>query len=236
MILYGADDCLPMTKKYEELFAKEKFQADCDLKASNIILKGLPSYVYSLFNHQRVSKDLYERLQLLMQDLGVADHLIAQIVITHNAAYQADDLDTYDSHCDDFSTAKAVLMANLSSYRSMFSSSVMSKETNVISIADSEETSMLEEESRSKMLLKQSKCFIPQEELSDEQAFRLQTSHPSTNQSPSSPVKIEAPRELPKLSLVTTSLKKLKYHLGQFENLVKKQITPDALTKGEWGV
>nr|GFA92802.1 hypothetical protein [Tanacetum cinerariifolium] len=28
------------------------------------------------------------------------------------------DLDAYDSDCDDFSTAKAVLMANLSSYES----------------------------------------------------------------------------------------------------------------------
>ncbi|GJS38772.1 hypothetical protein Tco_0563815 [Tanacetum coccineum] len=136
------------------------------------------------------------------------------------------------------------------------------QETNVISIVDSKETLMLEEESRSKMLLKQSdpmvlekkvnikpinyaelnrlsedfgKHFVPQQELSDEQAFRLQTLHPNTDQSASSPVKIEAPRELPKVSLVNTSLKKLKYHLGQFDNVVKKQITPDALTEGEWG-
>ncbi|GKE03278.1 hypothetical protein Tco_1395296, partial [Tanacetum coccineum] len=39
-----------------------------------------------------------------------------QTIITHNATYQADDLDAYDFECDDFSTAKAVLMANLSSY------------------------------------------------------------------------------------------------------------------------
>ncbi|GJY63080.1 hypothetical protein Tco_0464540 [Tanacetum coccineum] len=144
----------------------------------------------------------------------------------------------------------------------LYDGSVIAKETNVISIADSEETLMLEEESRSKMLLKQSdpmvlekkvnikpinyaelnrlsedfgKRFVPQQELSDEQAFRLQTSHPNTDQSASSPVKIEAPRELPKVSLVNTSLKKLKYHLGQFDNVVKKRITPDALTEGEWG-
>ncbi|GJU31565.1 copia protein [Tanacetum coccineum] len=114
---------------------------------------------------------------------------------------------------------------------------VITKETNVISIADSEETLMLEEESRSKMLLKQNfgKRFIPQQELSDEQAFQLQTLHHNTDQSASSPVKIEAPRELPKVSLVKTSLKKLKYHLGQFDNVVKKQTTPDALTEREWG-
>ncbi|GJS00194.1 hypothetical protein Tco_0316702 [Tanacetum coccineum] len=77
--------------------------------------------------------------------------------------------------------------------------------------------------------------FVPQQELSDEQAFWLKTSHPNTDQSASSPVKMEAPRELPKVSLVNTSLKKLKYHLGQFDTMVKKKITPDAITEGEWG-
>ncbi|GKA74559.1 hypothetical protein Tco_0780861 [Tanacetum coccineum] len=83
----------------------------------------------------------------------------------------------------------------------LYDGSVIAKETNVISIADSEETLMLKEESRSKMHLKQNfgKCFVPQQELSDEQAFRLQTSHPNTDQSASSPIKIEAPRELPKM-------------------------------------
>ncbi|GKB42281.1 hypothetical protein Tco_0887223 [Tanacetum coccineum] len=79
------------------------------------------------------------------------------------------------------------------------------------------------------------KRFVPQQELSDEQAFRLQTSHPNTDQSASSPVKIKASRELLKVSLVNTSLKKLKYYLGQFDNVVKKRITPNALTEGEWG-
>ncbi|GJS23215.1 reverse transcriptase domain-containing protein [Tanacetum coccineum] len=41
-----------------------------------------------------------------------------QMVITHNAAYQADDLDAYDSDCDELNTAKVALMANLSHYGS----------------------------------------------------------------------------------------------------------------------
>ncbi|GJS98025.1 hypothetical protein Tco_0819195 [Tanacetum coccineum] len=342
------------TKKYEELSATEKIQADCDLKATSIILQGLPSDVYSLDNHHRVAKDLWERVQLLMQDsglavpvfkqgddpidainkmmsflskgrqslfaagtsgtranisgtggnnsaqgyskvlneeelgfladLGVVEGPAIQKIITHNTAYQADDFDAYDSDCDDFSTAKAVLMANLSSYGSdvlskeketknidkeialekkvkemdnivckmgqsaqtvhmltkpqvfydnnlkqvlgfqnpfylkksqqirpmLYDGSVIAKETNVISIADSKEILMLEEESRSKMLLKQnfSKRFVPQQELSNEQAFWLQTLHHNTDQSASLPVKIKAPRELPKGEVVyTTSLR-----------------------------
>ncbi|GKC30032.1 hypothetical protein Tco_1037326, partial [Tanacetum coccineum] len=41
--------------------------------------------------------------------------------------------------------------------------------------------------------------------------------------------------ELPKVSLVNASLKKLKFYLAQFDSVVKKRTTPDALTEGEWG-
>ncbi|GKD74390.1 hypothetical protein Tco_1332672, partial [Tanacetum coccineum] len=41
-----------------------------------------------------------------------------QTVITHNAAYQADNLDAYDSDCDELNSAKVALMANLSHYGS----------------------------------------------------------------------------------------------------------------------
>ncbi|GJX59090.1 hypothetical protein Tco_0290480 [Tanacetum coccineum] len=59
MILSGADNHPPMldkdlTKKYVELSAAEKIQADCDMKATNIILQGLPADIYSLVNHHRV--------------------------------------------------------------------------------------------------------------------------------------------------------------------------------------
>ncbi|GKE24832.1 reverse transcriptase domain-containing protein, partial [Tanacetum coccineum] len=258
-------DGVTRLKKYAELSASKKLQDDCDLKATNIILQGLPTYVYALVNHHRIAKDLWEQVQLLMQDSGlavpvfkqgddpidainkmmsnlstlitsrfpttnnqlgnssnprqqatihdgrvtiqqvqgrqgsfaagtsgtranilgtcgnnsgqqrvvkcvncqkeghmarqcpkpkrkrdatwfrdkvllveaqgygkvlneeeldfladprVAEGLVTQTVITHNATYQADDLDAYDSDCDDFSTAKEILMANLSSYRS----------------------------------------------------------------------------------------------------------------------
>ncbi|GJT70710.1 hypothetical protein Tco_1029996 [Tanacetum coccineum] len=46
------------TKKYAKLSAAEKIQADYDMKATNIILQGLPADIYSLVNHHRVAKDL----------------------------------------------------------------------------------------------------------------------------------------------------------------------------------
>ncbi|GKG09284.1 hypothetical protein Tco_0338030, partial [Tanacetum coccineum] len=49
---------------------------------------------------------------------GITEGQAIQTVITHNAAYQADDLDAYDSDCDELNTAKVALMENLSHYGS----------------------------------------------------------------------------------------------------------------------
>ncbi|GJU27316.1 hypothetical protein Tco_1165937 [Tanacetum coccineum] len=61
------DNGVTKTKKYAELSAAKKIKADCDMKATNIILQGLPVDIYSFVNHHRVAKDLWERVQLLMQ-------------------------------------------------------------------------------------------------------------------------------------------------------------------------
>ncbi|GKC39099.1 hypothetical protein Tco_1051483, partial [Tanacetum coccineum] len=123
------------------------------------------------------------------------------------------------------------------------------KNTSAIVIPDSEETLMLAEESRSKMLLKQKDPmmlekkvnttpvdytvlnqlsqdfetrFVPQTELSAEQAFWSQNSVNSLDPTLSSrPTKVEVPKELPKVSMVNTSLKKLKHHLASFDVVVK---------------
>nr|GEU81237.1 uncharacterized mitochondrial protein AtMg00810-like [Tanacetum cinerariifolium] len=79
------------------------------------------------------------------------------------------------------------------------------------------------------------KRFTPQQELLAEQAFWLCMSDPTSKPSDALPVKIEAPKELPKISLVNENLKKLKFHLTKFENVVKIRTTPNAHTEGEWG-
>nr|GEW97337.1 retrovirus-related Pol polyprotein from transposon TNT 1-94 [Tanacetum cinerariifolium] len=54
-------------KKYSELSATEAIQADCDVKATNIILQGLPPEVYALVSTHKIVKELWERIQMLMQ-------------------------------------------------------------------------------------------------------------------------------------------------------------------------
>ncbi|GKE58116.1 hypothetical protein Tco_1497301, partial [Tanacetum coccineum] len=73
--------------------------------------------------------------------------------------------------------------------------------------------------------------------LSAEQAFWLKHSNYNHDTSVKShtPVRIETPSELPKVSLVNESLKKLKYHLASFDKVVKKRTTSDVISAGAWG-
>ncbi|GJS88101.1 hypothetical protein Tco_0770737 [Tanacetum coccineum] len=104
------------------------------------------------------------------------------------------------------------------------------KNTSAIMIPDSE---------RSISLLK--RChfetrFVPQTELSAEQAFWSQNSVNSSYPTLSSkPTKVEVPKELPKVSMVNTSLKKLKHHLAGFDVVFKERTTTTAITEGSWG-
>nr|GFD31491.1 hypothetical protein [Tanacetum cinerariifolium] len=54
-----------------------------------------------------------EELEFLANP-GTAESSSNQTVTTNNAAYQEDDLDAYDSDCDEINSAKIALMANLS--------------------------------------------------------------------------------------------------------------------------
>nr|GEZ47556.1 hypothetical protein [Tanacetum cinerariifolium] len=231
----------------------ESIQADCDVKATNIILQGLPPEVYTLLRTHKVAKELWERIQMLMQgtsltkqerecklydefdkfaykkeeslhdfylrfslllndmniynmkleqfqvntkflnthppewskfvmdvklvrdlhttnvdqlhaylgqheyhaneeleflaDLGIAETQSTQYVVTNNAAYQVDDLDAYDSDCDEINSAKIALMVNLSHYGSDNLAEVHNQDnvTNNVIYHDVEATSTFEQ-------------------------------------------------------------------------------------------
>ncbi|GJT48923.1 retrovirus-related pol polyprotein from transposon TNT 1-94 [Tanacetum coccineum] len=71
-----------------------------------------------LVQAQASGQILHEEELAFLADPGIPEGQATQTVITHNAAYQADDLDAYDSDCDELNTAKVALMANLSHYGS----------------------------------------------------------------------------------------------------------------------
>nr|GEU63877.1 hypothetical protein [Tanacetum cinerariifolium] len=227
-----------------------------------------------LVQAQTNGKVLHEEELEFLADPGIAETQSTQYVISNNAAYQADDLDAYDSDCDEINSAKIALMVNLSHYGSdnlaetqqlepkLYDGSVIQK-TDTIVIRDSKETLMLEDESRSKMLQKQKDPmmsekkvntkpvdyatlnqlsqdfetrFVPQTELSAEQAFWSQNSRNSDEPNLSTRTTIvDVSKELPKVSMVNSSLKKLKFHLASFDMIVKERTTATAITKGAWG-
>ncbi|GKE49358.1 hypothetical protein Tco_1480616, partial [Tanacetum coccineum] len=53
------EDGITRKKTYAELSATKKFQADCDLKAINIVLQGLPPDMYGIVNHHKVAKEIW---------------------------------------------------------------------------------------------------------------------------------------------------------------------------------
>ncbi|GKB37481.1 hypothetical protein Tco_0882423 [Tanacetum coccineum] len=71
-----------------------------------------------LVQAQASGQILHEEELAFLADPGIPESQATQTVITHNAAYQVDDLDAYDSDCDELNTAKVALMANLSHYGS----------------------------------------------------------------------------------------------------------------------
>ncbi|GKG04072.1 hypothetical protein Tco_0314459, partial [Tanacetum coccineum] len=71
-----------------------------------------------LVQAQASGQILHEKELIFLADPGILEGQSTQTVITHNAAYQVDDLDAYDSDCDELNTAKVALMANLSHYGS----------------------------------------------------------------------------------------------------------------------
>ncbi|GJV39877.1 hypothetical protein Tco_1418317 [Tanacetum coccineum] len=68
-LVYGTIevDSVTRIKTYEELTNQEKLQDDCDVRATNIVLQGLPPDVYSLVNHHHIAKEIWDRVKLHMQ-------------------------------------------------------------------------------------------------------------------------------------------------------------------------
>nr|GEY97646.1 hypothetical protein [Tanacetum cinerariifolium] len=168
-----------------------------------------------LVQAQASGQILHEEELTFLADLGIPEGQATQTVITHNTAYQADDLDVYDSDCDELNTAKVALMANLSHYGTDALAEVHNYDNmdnkminHVVQVIPSSTQSNVVNHSETKIT-------------SD------------SNITPcSQPTKVEVPKELPKVSMVNTSLKKLKHHPAGFDVVVKERTSATALTEG----
>nr|GEY37607.1 hypothetical protein [Tanacetum cinerariifolium] len=128
-----------------------------------------------------------------------------------------------------------ILIAELERYKDqlepkLYNGSVIQK-TNAIVIRDSEETLMLEDESRSKMLQKQKDLMMSEKKVNT----TLNSKNSEEPNLSSRTTIVEVPKELTKVSMVNSSLKKLKFHLASFDVVVKERTTATAITEGKWG-
>ncbi|GJX51616.1 hypothetical protein Tco_0278461 [Tanacetum coccineum] len=96
------EDGVTRLKEYVELTPAEAIQADCDIKAINIILQGLPTEIYALIQTS-------------------ADIQTSSDSLTHNASYHPAWSGGYDSDCDELNSAKIGSTANLSRMAQMHS-------------------------------------------------------------------------------------------------------------------
>nr|GEY48072.1 hypothetical protein [Tanacetum cinerariifolium] len=117
--------------------------------------------------------------------------------------------------------------------QTLYDGSVIQK-TNAIVIRDSEETLMLVEESRSKMLLKQKDLMMSEKKVNtkpvDYAALNQLLQDFETRFVPQTVLSAEQV-----ICMVNTSLKKLKHHLASFDVVVKEKTTATTITEGTWG-
>ncbi|GJV44341.1 putative nucleotidyltransferase, ribonuclease H [Tanacetum coccineum] len=210
-----------------------------------ILLQAKQGLLNVIIVRAQESGQVLDKEQLaFLADPEVVDVQVTQTTIPLNAAFHTDDLDAYDSECDDISSAKAVLMANLSSYGSYVLSEYLQETQNAI-VQDTNSSaqqdamimsvfeqmsnqvkidlenklvnkSLTAELERYKERVKTFKQRL-NVDLISQQAFWLPLSNPKTEQLAvtQTPIEIEVPKELPKV--------------------VKVRTTPNTITKRSWG-
>ncbi|GJZ84026.1 hypothetical protein Tco_0649199 [Tanacetum coccineum] len=249
----------------------EAIQADCDIKAINIILQGLPTEIYALqqqpefsqpdsslvvpvfqkgddpidaINHmmsfltavwetnylsleqqenitpgasgsntgkqrtvisQASGQALTEEEIAFLADPRLPDVQNSQTVMYPQICLSADDLDAYDSDCDELIQARLLIMAN--------SQGMLRCQLTEFNDVSHQKTDIISEHAYWKA------TSVP----------ALDPSHSSTT------IIVEVPKELPKVSMVNTSLKELKRYLTGFDQVVKERTTATAITEGTWG-
>nr|GFA58167.1 hypothetical protein [Tanacetum cinerariifolium] len=174
-----------------------------------------------------------EELEFLA-DPWIGEAQTTQYVITNNTAYQADDLDAYDSDCDEINSSKISLMENLSHYG--FDN--LSESMEIDNLKQTLSEHLKEKESLKQMVTLLKNDFQKEESRNIDRELALEKQNSVNSEEPNlstRPTQVEVPKELPKVSMVNSILKKIKFHLASFDVVVKERTTATAITEGTWG-
>nr|GEV21113.1 retrovirus-related Pol polyprotein from transposon TNT 1-94 [Tanacetum cinerariifolium] len=197
-------------RKYSKLSLTDAIQADYDVKETNIILQGLPPEVYALVSNHKVAKDLWERIQLLMQGtlLTKQERECKLYDKFDKFAYKKgetlrdfylrfslllNDMNIYNVKLEQFQKAQQL-------EPKLYDGNVI-KSTSAIVIPNSKETLILAKESHSKMILKQQDPMVLEKKVNTTPVDYANVMN-SLDPSPSCRLtKFEVPKELPKVSM-----------------------------------
>nr|GEV58028.1 hypothetical protein [Tanacetum cinerariifolium] len=239
----------------ESVEQAEAIQANCDVNATNIILQGLPLEVYALNfvsagssrpftsgsgrapGKQRVivcynckgeghmskqcTKPKRKRDAEWFKDkvLLVQAQANGQVLQEEELEFLADPGTTESSSNQNVVITNAAYQADdLDAY------DLNCDEINIAKIALMENLSHYGSDNLAEIELSAEQAFWSQ--------YSVQTDEPNLS---TTTTIVEVPKELPKVSMVNSCLKKLKFHLASFDMVVKERTIATAITEGMWG-
>ncbi|GKA53701.1 hypothetical protein Tco_0747016 [Tanacetum coccineum] len=207
--------------------------------ATNIILQGLQPEVYALVSNHKVAKELWERIQLLMQGtsltkrkenqgddpIDVINHMMSFLSAVVTSRYP-----TINNQLRNSSNPRQ--QATINDGRITTTTKFQGDKFSLLQVSDgrdAEDTNLMWKTiiinpARSMSLLNINLFFSSPNSVN--------SLEPTLS---SRPTKVKVPQELPKVSMVNTSLKKLKHHLAGFDMVVKERTMATTITEGSWG-
>nr|GEY24556.1 hypothetical protein [Tanacetum cinerariifolium] len=240
------------TNKYFELSAAKKIQANYDMKVTNIILQGEGHTARQCTQPKRQRNAAWYKEKAMLAEAQEAGQILDEEQLTFladpgiPAAVLMANISNY------VSDVILEIMRYLVIAISFHILNISKKHNRHEKIIDSQMDDMIKE----KLALKE-KVDSLEQNLSkqiSEKEYLLETFNVFKNKSKEKENKymeteidlerkikelsnivfkgVEIPSELPKVSLVNESLKKIKFQLVQFDSVIKKRITPNALTEG----
>nr|GEU62982.1 retrovirus-related Pol polyprotein from transposon TNT 1-94 [Tanacetum cinerariifolium] len=205
-------------KKYSELSATKAIQADCDVKATNIIIQGLPPEERECKLYDEFDKFAYKNEESLLNQQSDFSQPDSGLIVP--VFQKGDDPIDAINHMIFFLTA----VVTSRTYTSGVNGNNSGKLRTVVYYNYEGEGHMSKQCTKLKWKRNES-WFKDKISLmanlshygSDDLAENSNEPNLSTR-----PTQVEVPKELPKVSMVNTSLKKLKHHLASFDVAVEQ--------------
>nr|GEW63835.1 copia protein [Tanacetum cinerariifolium] len=232
-------------KKYSELSATEAIQADCDVKETNIILQGLPPEVYALYASQAQSST---PLSITYPSNDFQSTIHHSVYNPSSSVPQVEYAPSVQQQFD-FSQPdtglvvpvfqkgeKNSLTAGMS--RQFTSGPSNSGKQRVIVYYNCKVEGHMSKQCTKPKRKKDEAWFKDKKEESRniDRELVLEKQNSGNFKEPnisSRTTIVEVPKELPKVSMVNSSLKKLKFHLASFDVVVKERTTATAIAEAQ---